>query len=221
MVLAAVWLVEVVVSTTPSHVHGGGVLGPLETLTLIPSRVIFGHQFWRLLTYAPLHDPSSIASVLWTVLSLWWFGSPLERVLGPRRVLAIVAVSALLGGLLTLVAGLLDTPILMAQTLGMTGPCYALAVAWGLQRGSETFSLFGAVTLDGRRFAWITIALAAVAVAVQRTGADVTGLGGALAGGLLSLVHTRRPLQPVPQRARSGRLRAIDGGRDKKKEWLN
>lgn len=63
-------------------------------------------QVWRLLTYAFLHDPSSLWHILFNMLFLWWFGSDMEDLLGPREFLAFYLVAALVGGLAFMFAGL-------------------------------------------------------------------------------------------------------------------
>ena len=45
-------------------------------------------QVWRLLTYAFLHDPDHILHILFNMLFLWWFGSDVEDLYGPREFLA-------------------------------------------------------------------------------------------------------------------------------------
>src|SRR5262249_46211361 len=63
-------------------------LDPLTTaLWLDPSKVLEG-QFWRLLTYAFLHDTTTPLHILFNMLFLWWFGSDVEDLYGPREFLA-------------------------------------------------------------------------------------------------------------------------------------
>lgn len=56
-------------------------------------------QIWRLLTYAFLHDTGSPMHILFNMLLLFWFGSDVEDMYGPREFLAIYLVSAVVGGL--------------------------------------------------------------------------------------------------------------------------
>jgi membrane associated rhomboid family serine protease len=55
-------------------------------------------EVWRLLTYAFLHDWLSYWHIVFNMLFLWWFGSDVEDMYGPREFLAIYLVSALAGG---------------------------------------------------------------------------------------------------------------------------
>lgn len=67
-------------------------------LELDPFKVIPGGQVWRLLTYAFLHDPDKIFHILFNMLFLWWFGTDVEMIYGPREFLTYYLVSAFLGG---------------------------------------------------------------------------------------------------------------------------
>jgi membrane associated rhomboid family serine protease len=76
-------------------------------LWLDPDAVLHG-QVWRLLTYAFLHDPSQIMHILFNMLFLWWFGSDMEDMLGPKEFLAFYLVAALCGGVVFTVSGLIS-----------------------------------------------------------------------------------------------------------------
>ncbi len=68
-----------------------------DALDLTVSGVLHG-QVWRLLTYAFLHDTQSIWHILFNMLFLWWFGSDVEDLYGPREFLAFYLTAAFLGG---------------------------------------------------------------------------------------------------------------------------
>src|SRR5262249_54510711 len=55
-------------------------------------------EVWRLLTYAFLHDTGSVTHILFNMLFLWWFGSDVEAIYGPKEFLAIYLMAALAGG---------------------------------------------------------------------------------------------------------------------------
>ncbi len=61
--------------------------------------VIGGKQVWRLLTYAFLHDTQSLWHILFNMLFLWWFGSDLEDLYGPREFLTFYLTAAVVGGI--------------------------------------------------------------------------------------------------------------------------
>ena len=49
----------------------------------------------RLLSYAFLHDPGDIFHILFNMLFLWWFGSDVEDLYGPREFLSFYLTAAL------------------------------------------------------------------------------------------------------------------------------
>jgi membrane associated rhomboid family serine protease len=69
-----------------------------EMFYLDPPKVLEG-QVWRLLTYAFLHSTTSWTHIVFNMLFLWWFGSDLERMYGPKEFLAFYLVAAVVGGL--------------------------------------------------------------------------------------------------------------------------
>ncbi len=71
---------------------------PFTEWLLLDSTGVLQGQVWRLLSYAFLHDPSTPWHILFNMLFLWWFGSDVEDLYGPREFLAFYLVSALLGG---------------------------------------------------------------------------------------------------------------------------
>ncbi|WP_327289891.1 rhomboid family intramembrane serine protease [Streptomyces sp. NBC_01198] len=77
-------------------------------------------EWYRVITSAFLHDRDNFAHIGFNMLSLWWIGGPLERLLGRSRYVAIYLVSALAGS----AAVLLITPD--SLTLGASGAIFGL-----------------------------------------------------------------------------------------------
>src|SRR5262245_55128238 len=85
LILINVILFVVQLGTRPANLVGVFDLGPVtDTLCLIPQAVLNG-EVWRLLTYAFLHDPGSLLHIVFNMLFLWWFGSSVEDLYGPRE----------------------------------------------------------------------------------------------------------------------------------------
>lgn len=77
-------------------------------------------EWYRVITSAFLHDRSNFAHIGFNMLSLWWIGGPLERLLGRSRYIAIYLISALAGS----AAVLLIAPD--SLTLGASGAIFGL-----------------------------------------------------------------------------------------------
>jgi membrane associated rhomboid family serine protease len=89
----------VVVNELGLQLPGGWEPGPFtQALWLDVPRVLHG-EVWRLLTYAFLHDTANIWHILFNMLFLWWFGSDLEDLYGPREFLTFYLTAAVVAGL--------------------------------------------------------------------------------------------------------------------------
>jgi membrane associated rhomboid family serine protease len=157
----------------------GALFGPL----------IEDGEWWRLVTNAFLHG--SPLHILFNLLMLWWFGRPLELLLGRGRFVGIFAVSILAGS-----AGALlykpDVP-----TIGASGAVFGILGA-GLVLERNRIDVFGGAALLVVAFNLVfSFVLSYVSI-----GGHVGGLvGGALA--MLAMTQFGR------QHAVYGRLGAI------------
>lgn len=96
-------------------------------------------QVWRLLTYAFLHG--SLLHIIFNMLFLWWFGSDIEDIYGPREFLAIYLVAAVLAGLACEAAWLVDLTNAGA-VLGASGAVMAVVVLCALHFPTRIIYLF-------------------------------------------------------------------------------
>jgi membrane associated rhomboid family serine protease len=69
-----------------------------DTFQLDVHKVLQG-QVWRLFTYAFLHDPGGLWHIFLNMLALWWFGTDVEDLYGPREFLTFYFIAAVLGGI--------------------------------------------------------------------------------------------------------------------------
>ncbi len=99
---------------------GGGIVtgssgGTLyEWGALWPPSIAYDHEYWRLVTPMFLHG--SIAHILMNMVSLWFIGSVLERMIGSGRFLTIYLVSGLAGNALVFAIGPELSPVVGAST---------------------------------------------------------------------------------------------------------
>lgn len=116
-------------------------LGVISDWLALNSHEVLRGQVWRLLTYAFLHDPYNLFHILFNMLFLWWFGTDVEDLYGPREFLAVYLVSAVLGGIgfvLTAVA----FPMLGGFCVGASGAVMAVMVLCALHFPNRTILLF-------------------------------------------------------------------------------
>jgi membrane associated rhomboid family serine protease len=65
-----------------------------EWLELSPEKTILEGQLWRLITSAFCHDRFGVWHILFNMLMLYWFGTRLERMFGPREFLLFYLAAA-------------------------------------------------------------------------------------------------------------------------------
>jgi membrane associated rhomboid family serine protease len=131
-------------------------------------------DWWRLVTNAFLHG--SPIHLFFNMLMLWWFGRPLEALLGRGRFLAVFSLSILAGS----AGALLVSPD--TATIGASGAVFGILGA-GLVLERNRIDVFGGSAL----FVVILNLAFTFAVAYVSIGGHVGGLiGGALAVLVLS-----------------------------------
>ena len=139
------WLigVNVAVFVVQLLTRDPGGAGPFtDALLLDVNKVLYYGEVWRLFTHAFLHSTSESLPfhILWNMLFLWWFGSDMEDLYGPREFLAFYLSSAFLGGLAFTAAGLLH--IGGERGLGASGAVTAVMVLFAIHYPTRVIRVF-------------------------------------------------------------------------------
>jgi membrane associated rhomboid family serine protease len=117
-----------------------GLLGPsfapdIRVLELVPRAVLFHFALWQLVTYLFLHG--GIWHLVFNMLTLWMFGTPLERDWGTRQFLKYYFICGVGAGicdvLLNALIGNWGT-----STIGASGAIYGLLLAFGVCYPDQT-----------------------------------------------------------------------------------
>ena len=169
---------------------------------LHPDQVIEKFWAWQLVTYMFFHALSPM-HIVFNLLTLWFFGSELERHWGPRfftfyffacgtgaaflYCLAVAAYAALTG---------VQTP-LMIPVLGASGALFGLMVAYGIIF-SDRMMIFLIFPMKAKYFVMVAAGLDFVSLlSTGFAGSEVAylaHLGGALVGYLILMGHSRLKL---------------------------
>jgi membrane associated rhomboid family serine protease len=104
-----------------------GLFFPLQ---LIPHMVVRG-AVWQLFTYLFLHDPHGLFHILFNMLALWMFGTPVEQTWGTRRFLQYYFLCGVGAGICVVLVGLLFGDSFVA-TIGASGAIFGLLLAYGM-----------------------------------------------------------------------------------------
>jgi membrane associated rhomboid family serine protease len=110
-----------------------------EALWLNFGKVLHG-EVWRLLTYAFLHDVNNPLHIIFNMLFLWWFGSDMEDLYGPREFLAFYLTAALGGGVACCLAEFLGFG--GGNVLGASGAVTAVMVLCAIHYPTRVIRLF-------------------------------------------------------------------------------
>lgn len=108
-----------------------GFGGIFEPFNLVPNDVLRHFAVWQLVTYMFLHDPFGFMHILINMLSLWMFGSDLERMWGTRNFVKFYMVCGVGAGVCVVILNALFGNV-MAPTIGASGAIYGLLLAFGI-----------------------------------------------------------------------------------------
>ena len=150
-----------------------------ENFSLIPSTVLFHGELWRLLTYAFLHDPTSPFHLVFNMLTLWMFGTELEKLWGSRKFSIFYVSTALLSGVISLATLFLGNP----PIIGASGAVLAVLTAYAILFPDRQLLMFFIIPVPVR-FAVVIFGVISIFGSITGSGgiAHLTHLGGILAG---------------------------------------
>ncbi len=155
-------------------------------------RSVMHGQIWRLLTYAFLHDPLSIWHILFNMLFLWWFGSDIEDLYGPREFLTFYLSACFVGGVLFFASSLAWARTSL-PCFGASGGVLAVLTLCAIHFPRRNILLFFILPVPLPLFLLLVLAGDAyVFLSRAETGTAVAAhLGGALFAGVYYRSHIR------------------------------
>ena len=87
-------------------------------------------KLWQLVSYMFLH--ANLPHIFFNMYSLWMFGGVIERTLGRNRFLVFYFISGIGAGLCQILMQLFTAESDLAATIGASGACYGILLAFGL-----------------------------------------------------------------------------------------
>lgn len=169
-----------------------------EALDLNVNAVLHG-QIWRLLTYAFLHDPDQILHIVFNMLFLWWFGSDVEDLYGPREFLTFYLSASFASGLMFFLSSLVWMGG-RGACLGASGGVLAVLTLCAIHYPRRTILLFFVFPVPLALFVVFYVAGDAYVflrqienpiTRLENTTAVAAHLGGALFAGLYYRLNIR------------------------------
>jgi membrane associated rhomboid family serine protease len=160
---------------------------------------------WQLLTFQFMH--AGWLHLIFNSLAIFFFGRPVEMVLGRSRFLTLYLSSGIIGGVVQMLFALCLPKLFGGAVVGASAGAYGLVAAFAVINWTERFTLliyFIPVTMRGKTLLWVTIALALIGVATPGSGvANAAHLGGILTGFFFTRhIFGRWPRWEFPSRRR-------------------
>jgi membrane associated rhomboid family serine protease len=113
---------------------GAALRSHMLLLALTPELVVYHFTIWQLFTYMFLHG--GVGHLLFNMLALWMFGTPLEQTWGTRFFLKYYFLCGIGAGVCDVaVNALMGNP---THTIGASGAIYGLLMAFGVLFPNQT-----------------------------------------------------------------------------------
>jgi membrane associated rhomboid family serine protease len=133
-------------SAGPEELERFGIQLPRESgwftdLFLLDVSKVLQGQVWRLLTGAFLHSELSLWHIVFNMLALWWFGTDVEDIYGPREFLAFYLSSAILANVAYVLAYLAHVQP-GGRALGASGAVTAVLVLCAMHYPTRIIYVF-------------------------------------------------------------------------------
>jgi membrane associated rhomboid family serine protease len=200
IVNAIVFLVQLFAS---QFLHGAEIEENYFALSL---QGIEHGYLWQLLTFQFMH--AGWLHLIFNSLAIFFFGRPVETVLGRSRFLTLYFSSGIIGGMVQMLFALCLPKIFGGSVVGASAGAYGLVAAFAVINWMEQFTLliyFIPVTMRGKTLLWVSIALALIGLATPGSGvANAAHLGGILTGFFFArrMFHGNWPRWELPSRRR-------------------
>jgi len=202
-------------------------------LGLSPQAVFEQAALWQPFTYLFLHSTGGFGHILINMLSLWMFGTELERMWGTRFFTKYYLITGIGAAATTLALAMFVDDIYYPVTVGASGVIYGLLLAYGMYFPNRPIYLYFIFPIPARIFVMIVGAIAFIS-AMSGPGSGVAHsahLGGLVVGYLYLKTLRSRPMDELKYRYlrwKMGRARnrfdVYSGGRSPdddewKREW--
>jgi membrane associated rhomboid family serine protease len=222
MTPAVKWLLGVAVATFLIWLFGNdSIKGEyVRWLVLTPGSLARG-EVWKLLTTAVATVDG--IGLLFNGLMLWLFVPQLERWWGARRFLTFLAITVLVGNLVSALVGLALGATLVPLH-GLDPFILASIVAFGVLFANQQVALFGVINMRGRTLAIGFVVLQVMLTLIDRNWVRGAGTLAAMATAWLMTSGGFTPNLWLLRLRRwwlKKRYKVIDGGRKDKQKWVN
>ncbi len=203
---------------------------PIMTLRLglQPQAIFENLALWQPVTYMFLHDTGGVGHILINMLSLWMFGTELERTWGTRFFTKYYFITGIGAAVTSLILSMFVDGIYYSVTVGASGAIYGLLLGYGMYFPNRPIYLYFIFPIPAKYFVMIVGAIAFLSALGGPGGgvAHSAHLGGLLVGYFYLKGLRARPFDEIKYRWlrwKMGRARSRfdvhSGGRSSEDDW--
>lgn len=206
-----------------------GWMGVPATRLLALTTDLGVHTIWQLFThpFVTPPSPSSVMSLLVSLVFVWWMLSPFEHQYGRRRLIQLCLFGTFASAVPALVVGQFLSNAYLVYGFSAWPMAALAALVWN-SRHRDSLSFFGVLSLKPMMFLYIFAGIDVLTFLVDRDPVRLVASLGALGGGIAFAEWMTRPPTPKaskkPRRKNDLGFRVIDGGKsdeDERPEYLN
>ncbi len=227
VLMAAVAVLHLVALITVRALHLREAAQVYDGWLALSLRNLVDGKVWTALTYVLLHDLGGISHVLFNLLGLYFFGLPVAQSLGRRPFWKLVAVAAVVGGLLQVAIGALLGDA--GPVVGISAVTMAFLTVFAMQRPDADIYLFFALRVPARYLVPIVVGLDVLGALSGSDVALFAHLGGVGAGFLcgsgwkwrVARARVQALLGKTAVRHRPFTVIDGQGGRSGSRDWRN
>jgi membrane associated rhomboid family serine protease len=157
---------------------GSAYRGDFRLLGLMPQTVVHNYTVWQFVTYLFLH--ADIWHLLFNMLSLWMFGTMLERDWGTRQFLKYYFLCGIGAGICDVVVNLALNN--NTRTIGASGAIYGLLLAYGVLYPNQTVLMNFLFPIKAKYMVMIYGAIALLTLRENTGVSNLAHLGGMIFG---------------------------------------
>jgi membrane associated rhomboid family serine protease len=161
-----------------------GAISPTDAWFALSLDGLNHYRFWQFLTFQFMH--AGWLHLAFNCLAIFFFGRPVEMVLGRSWFLALYLVGGVIGGVVQMLFALALPQYFNAPVVGASAGASGLVAAFAVLNWHERFTMliyFIPMVMRGRTLFWILVALAVVGILTPGSGiANAAHLGGILTG---------------------------------------
>ncbi len=152
---------------------------------LTPALLIQNLYIHQIFTYLFLHSPADPTHLLFNMLGLWMFGSPLEERWGTRIFLRFYFICGIVGGLFVLLSGLIFSSAYNIPTIGQSGAVFGLIGAFCIIYSESRILFYFIIPIKAKQMLWIIIFISVLYALAGSPYSFPAHIGGLLCGILI------------------------------------